>query len=149
VEVQAKAQVAQPARRLSAVSLRGGRSPFQSDAHKALATRAKATNDPFSLPLVNKRAQDRRRRDLVTAFIAGLGGPSAASELALIHVRRAVELTVAAEQTRAAMLTGAAVDLDQLVKLEGEARRAMRTLGIKLGPKPHVPLRDRIAEAAE
>ena len=70
----------------------------------------------------------------------------------LVAVRKAAELTVAAEMARAAVLNGGsnAADLDVLIKLEGEARRAVRALGIKPdATKPHVPMRDRIAAEAE
>lgn len=85
-------------------------------------------------------------------FVAGLGGQDAVSDLALVGVRKAAELTVAAEAARAAVLNGGgcAADLDMLVKLEGEARRAVRALGLKLDvAKPHVPLREQLAAEAD
>lgn len=88
-------------------------------------------------------------------FIEALGGPDVVTDLMLITVRKAAELTVAAEAARAAVLAGGscAADLDMLVKLEGEARRAIRALGLKpLDTKrveapsrsPWSPLRTRI-----
>ena len=65
-------------------------------------------------------------------FITAIG-PDAVTDLMLVTVRKAAELTVAAEAARAAVLAGGscAADLDMLVKLEGEARRAIRALGLK------------------
>jgi hypothetical protein len=112
--------------------------------------RSRATNDPAFLPPANTNLRRaRRRRDLVRMFLAEL---PVVSDLALVAVRRAAELTVAAEMARAAVLAGGscAADLDMLVKLEGEARRATRALGLKLDTaKPHVPLRDQLATSAE
>jgi hypothetical protein len=48
-------------------------------------------------------------------------------------VRRAAELTVAAEVVRAGMLTGNQNDIAGLIKLENAARRAVLALGLK-GP---------------
>ena len=117
--------------------------------------RSRATNDPLYLAHDHTgRRQSRRRRDLVRMYIAALG-PDAATDLALVTVRKAAELTVAAEAARAAVLAGGccAADLDMLVKLEGEARRAVRALGLKVetpkraeasSPLPWSPLRARI-----
>ena len=58
------------------------------------------------------------------------------SELQLVQVRKAAELTTAAEAVRARVLAGdAAMDLELLVKIEGEARRAVRALNLKTAAK--------------
>jgi hypothetical protein len=100
------------------------------------ASRSALSNDPAFLakqPL-SPRAQDRRRKDLAMAFVNALGGEQACSELTMVAVRRAVELTVTAEMTRAAVLTGSLQGLviADLIKLENAARRAVLALGIKL-----------------
>jgi hypothetical protein len=85
-------------------------------------------------------------------FLEACGGREVVSELTLVAIRKAAELTVAAEMARAAVLNGGscAADLDMLVKLEGEARRAVRALGLKPdSAKPHVPLREQLAAEAE
>jgi hypothetical protein len=86
-------------------------------------------------------------------FIDALG-PDAVSDLALVSVKRAAELIVCAEAARAAVLNGGsnAATLDALIKCEGESRRAVRALGLKLDaakpgaspPPPWSPLRARI-----
>jgi hypothetical protein len=117
--------------------------------------RSRATNDPLFLARDQTgRRQARRRRDLVRMLIDGLGGQGAVSDLTLVTVRKAAELTVAAEAARAAVLNGGscAADLDMLVKLEGEARRAVRALGLRPeaakqgapSPLPWSPLRARM-----
>jgi hypothetical protein len=51
-------------------------------------------------------------------------------------VRKAAELTTAAERLGARVLAGdAAMDLELLVKMEGEARRAVRALNLKTAAK--------------
>ena len=89
------------------------------------------------MPLASRhRAQSRRRRDLVAIFLDALGGRAAVSELQLVRVRMAAELTTAAEAVRARVLAGdAAMDLELLVKIEGEARRAVRALNLKTAAK--------------
>jgi hypothetical protein len=120
--------------------------------------RSRVTNNPAYIAgaATSQRAQNRRRRDLVRILIQAIGPE--AGDLALVTVRKAAELTVAAEAARARVLNGGtcAADLDMLVKLEGEARRAIRALGLKLDagaakplspPPPWSPLRARINAA--
>lgn len=55
------------------------------------------------------------------------------NDLTQVMVRRAAELTVAAEVVRAGMLTGnLQSDITGLIKLENAARRAVLALGIKV-----------------
>ena len=88
-------------------------SAASSPAIAKLKGRARATNDPAYVPLASShRAQSRRRRDLVAIFLDALGGRAAVSELQLVQVRKAAELTTAAEAVRARVLAGdAAMDL--------------------------------------
>jgi hypothetical protein len=116
-------------------------------------TRSRATNDVRYLPRVtNPRAQDRRRRDLITTFLSALA-PFGMNDLTQVMVRRAAELTVAAEVVRAGMLTGNQNDIAGLIKLENAARRAVLALGLKVeAPKTPRGLqraRERWAQAEE
>jgi cobalamin-dependent methionine synthase I len=79
---------------------------------------------------------DRRRRDLVATFMAALGGPSVVNDLTQVTVRKAAELVVLAEATRAGMLNGVVTDITALIRIEGEARRACRALGLKIESPP-------------
>jgi hypothetical protein len=96
--------------------------------------RSHITNDPGFLPARKPSlfAQARRRRDLVDAFTAALGGEDALSDVAAMYVRRAAELLTMAEMARAAMLNGQPTDMLALVRLEGAASRAVRLLGVKI-----------------
>jgi hypothetical protein len=99
------------------------------------ASRSALSNDPAFLakqPL-SPRAQDRRRRDLITAFLAALG-PAGVTDLTQVMVRRAAELTTAVEMARADMLNGVPTDMLALVRLEGVAARAVRVLGVRVEP---------------
>src|SRR6266481_3130213 len=96
---------------------------------RSFRVRSAVTNDPRYLPKQsNLRAHARRRRDLVEAFVNALGGKDAVNDLTLLAVRKAAELTVAAEMSRAAMLRGMPTDMLALVRLEGVAARAVRVL---------------------
>ena len=66
--------------------------------------------------------------------MVALGGPSVVNELTQVTVRKAAELVVLAEATRAAMLNGVLTDITALIRIEGEARRACRALGLKIEP---------------
>jgi hypothetical protein len=91
--------------------------------------RAKTTNDPASRANLNT-ANGRRVADLYRSYLRAMGDPTDA--VAQANVLAAAELTVAAETARVQLLAGKA-DVDQLVKLENLAARAIRRLGIKPG----------------
>ena len=101
------------------------------------ASRSRSTNSPAFLPKqpLSRRALDRRRKDLVSSFLAALG-PDAVNGLTAVMVRRAAELTTAAEMARAGMLNGVATDMLALIRLEGVASRAVRALGLKVEQPP-------------
>ena len=119
--------------------------------------RSKTTNKPDHLAALTPLRQARRRRDLVAMFIEALGGRDTISDLALVAVKRAAELTCASERARAIILTSDSVlaaDLEMLSRLRGcgGSCRAC-ALGIKADKhvaKPHPspswsgPLRARI-----
>jgi hypothetical protein len=103
---------------------------------RSFRIRSRASNDPNYIPKQpNMRAQTRRRRDLITAFLSALG-PSGLNDLTQVMVRRAAELTVAVEMARADMLNGVPTDMLALVRLEGVASRAVRQLGLRVEPPP-------------
>jgi hypothetical protein len=79
----------------------------------------------------------RRQRDLVEAFVNALGGT--VSELVGAQVRKCAELLTMAEGIRAGALGGtpqSSGDLMALIRIEGEARRTLRSLGIKVEAAP-------------
>jgi hypothetical protein len=111
------------------------------------ASRSAITNSPNYMPTspLNRVAVNRRRRDLVAMLVEACGGEGALSELAMVEIRKAAELVVAAEMARVATLNGTApVDVAGLTKLENLARRAMHGLAafglkvtkVSVGPSP-------------
>jgi hypothetical protein len=76
----------------------------------------------------------RRVKELLASFLPQ-GRPDPAT---IAQARRAAELFAAAESLRQRVLGGdAGVDLETLVKIENESRRALRGLGIQSAP--HAP----------
>jgi hypothetical protein len=99
-------------------------------AEPIMTRRAKITNDPVSVRASLNTSQGRRVADLYRSYLRAMGGPS--DTVAQANVLAAAELMVAAEMARVDLLAGKA-DVDQLVKLENLAARAIRRLGIKPG----------------
>jgi hypothetical protein len=116
-------------------------------AEPIMTRRAKTTNDPISARASLNTSQGRRVADLYRSYQRALGDPTDA--VAQANVLAAAELTVAAEMARVELLAGKA-DVDQLVKLENLAARAIRRLGIKPGAiaDRRVPLRERLRGGA-
>jgi hypothetical protein len=82
-------------------------SAASSPAVAKLKGRARATNDSAYMPLASShRAQSRGVATLASIFLDALGGRAAVSELQLVQVRKAAELTTAAEAVRARVLAG-------------------------------------------
>jgi hypothetical protein len=112
--------------------------------------RSRSTNNPAYLPRQALRPFQaaRRQRDLVEAFMSALGG--SVSELVAVQIRKAAELLTMAEGIRAGALGGApqtSGDLTALIRIEGEARRTLRSLGIKTEPPSRTAAR--VAELRE
>lgn len=79
-----------------------------------------------------RTATGRRLRDLADGFAEVLGGWSKLDNTAAANVRRAAELTVLAEQSRAHALRHGCTDFTGLTRLEGYADRAVKALGLRL-----------------
>jgi hypothetical protein len=80
----------------------------------------------------------RRAHELAAGFEAELGGNVTASQRAAIE--RAATLIAVAEDARARRLAGdQAVTLDDVVRVDGAAARAVKALGIKPGAAPKPP----------
>jgi hypothetical protein len=101
------------------------------------AQRAKRTNDPFAGIRTNT-ARGRRIADLVGAYLAALGNPTEIARQA--EVIAAAELQVLAEEARALALQQVGhADLDQIIRLQGAADRAVRKLGLNHRREPEGP----------
>ena len=99
----------------------------KSEAHKVSAGKL-----PDGLRLDGRTYAGKRVAELTAGLLAELGGNQ--SPLLAMRVRRVAELTTTAEMLRNRALKGESIDIDKLVKLESETRRAERALGIKIEP---------------
>jgi hypothetical protein len=133
-----------------AVSDINASSPRPATAGPAKKLRARRTNDPLANLEMNT-ARGRRTADLVRAYLAALGNPTDIARQAAVIA--AAELQVLAEEARSAALKqGTMADLDQVVRVQGAADRALRRLGIKAGaavPAPPTPAEYLARRAAE
>lgn len=90
--------------------------------------RARRTNNPFA-SIETNTARGRRISDLVRAYLRALGNPTNIEHQAAIIA--AAELQVLAEEARTTALRDAGrADLDQVLRLQGVADRALRRLNI-------------------
>ena len=78
-----------------------------------------------------------RRRQLVSAYVAALGGKARLTEIQTQDVERAVDLIEMARSMRAAVRAGTA-KVSDLTRLEGAADRAVRRLNLP-APNAAVP----------
>jgi hypothetical protein len=101
--------------------------------------RSRSTNNPGYLPRkpLSPFQSARRQRDLVEAFVNALGG--SVTELVAVQIRKAAELLTMAEGIRAGALGGTpqtSGDYTALIRIEGEARRCLKALGIRTEVPP-------------
>jgi hypothetical protein len=113
-------------------------------AERPLTSRSATTNKPLRRANGNTAA-GRRIRDLYRAFIAGVSNPDDACRA---QVLAAAELQVLAENARAELLAGQG-DIEQIVRLENLANRAVKRLGIKRTEAPAPTIRERLIAEAE
>jgi hypothetical protein len=98
------------------------------------AQRARRTNDPFA-NIETNTARGRRVGDLVRAYLRALGNPASIEHQAAIIA--AAELQVLAEEARTTALRDSGrADLDQVIRLQGAADRAIRRLGLADQKRP-------------
>ncbi len=96
--------------------------------------RARRTNQPFAAHDL-KTARGRRIADLAGSYYAALGNPADIGRQA--EIVTAAELQVIAEDARAlALANPGRADLNNLVRIQSAADRALRRLGIKPGAVP-------------
>jgi hypothetical protein len=111
--------------------------------------KSRTTNQPTKLAgFDNRSTHGRRRRDLIRTYIAALGGESKISPATLNDVARAADLVVLSEMKRADALRGVAIDMGDLIRLEGAADRAVRRLAIKPGTPAGPTFHELIASVA-
>jgi hypothetical protein len=89
----------------------------------------------------------KRARGLAEAFKAELGGTITAS--VRMAIERAAQLVALSEDARVRRLAGDPnITLDDLVRIDNAAVRAVRALGIKPRAEPKRGLREYVAELA-
>jgi len=108
--------------------------------------RSRITNDPARRHR-GTTADGRRVRDLFLSFMSALGNPQNANLQA--NCLKAARLVVAAEIAGARIIE-ASGDLNEMVRIENAADRAVRRLGLPAQVKDaqHVPLRERLKTRA-
>jgi hypothetical protein len=113
--------------------------------------RSKTSNNPLKRFNGNTR-RGRRFSDLLRSYLRAMGNPVEANRQA--DALAAAELKCAAEDLRARLLAGPTValgDLEQIVRLENLADRAVRKLGLRPAGKsaaPAVTLAEHLARRA-
>ena|ERR1035438_9966579 len=116
-------------------------------AAEALAPRQRSatTNGPMRRVSGNTAA-GRRLRDLYHAFLQHMSNP--ADTIAQASALNAAELTVATENARAELLAGRG-DVEQIVRLENLANRAVGRLGLRRTERPTLSIREQLIAEAE
>ena len=99
---------------------------------RAKKARSRVTNHADLLPDLDGRSSAARRfRDLVSAFVADMGGLDNCSEIKLGLLRRLAATTVQAELLEARMVNGEAVDIQTLCTLASTTVRLSTRLGLE------------------
>src|SRR6266404_5159305 len=94
--------------------------------------RSRVTNHVDLLPDLDGRSSAARRfRDLVSAFVADMGGLDQCSEIKLGLLRRLAATTVQAELLEARMVNGKPVDVTTLCQLASTVVRLSSRLGLE------------------
>jgi len=103
---------------------------------RAKVARSRVSNHADLLPGLDGRSSAARRfRDLVSAFVADMGGLDQCSEIKLGLLRRLAATTVQAELLEAQMVNGVAVDIGTLCTLASTSLRLSSRLGLERVPK--------------
>jgi hypothetical protein len=90
-----------------------------------------------------------RRQQLVAGYVLALGGADRISPLQMAEVMRAVDMTLLAEGMRGRALRGEAIDIGDMVRLEGAVSRVIRSLNLPPpGAAPVESLKDYLAAKA-
>jgi hypothetical protein len=114
-------------------------------AGRSLADRSAITNDPSSR-WSGRTANGRRARDLYRGYVTQLGGPTDPPTLALVVT--AVERVLIAENARADYLAGKVISLEDIVRLERAADKALSRLKLDRMQAPkRKSLTEKLAEA--
>jgi hypothetical protein len=80
----------------------------------------------------NERRQQEieRRKQIVDGYVQKLGGIERVNALQRVEIERVVDMTLLAEGMRARALRGEAINIGDLVRLEGALSRVLRSLNL-------------------
>jgi hypothetical protein len=107
---------------------------------RAPALRARITNHKDLLPGLDGRTSAARRfRDLVSSYIADMGGIDRCSEIKLGLLRRLAAATVQAELLEARMVNGEQIDVGTLCTLASTTVRIASRVGLERRAKNVTP----------
>jgi hypothetical protein len=107
---------------------------------RAPALRARISNHKDLLPGLDGRTSAARRfRDLVSSYIADMGGIDRCSEIKLGLLRRLAAATVQAELLEARMVNGEQIDVGTLCTLASTTLRIASRLGLERRAKNVTP----------
>jgi hypothetical protein len=109
-------------------------------ATQAKKARSKVTNHTNLLPdLDGRSALARRFRDLVSAYIADMGGIDNCSEVKIGLLRRLAAASVLAEAIEAKAMNGVDIDLSEFCNLASTTVRLSSRVGIERKPRDVTP----------
>jgi hypothetical protein len=95
------------------------------------SARARVSNHTDLLPGLDGRGPGARRfRDLVSAFIADMGGVQNCSEIKLVLLRRLAAASVLVEHIEARALNGGAIDIAEFCNLASTTVRISSRVGL-------------------
>jgi hypothetical protein len=77
-----------------------------------------------------RRKEKLCRQQFVDGCITALGGANRVTALQMVEIERASSLTLLAQAERAKALRGEAIDIGDMVRLEGALSRVLRSLNI-------------------
>ena len=97
-----------------------------------------------------RKQENARRRQLVAAYVAALGGSASVTAIQTQDIERTVDLVLLARAARAKLSAGEA-SVNDVVKLENAADRAVRRLKLPASgtAAPVQTLQDYLAQRAE
>jgi hypothetical protein len=78
----------------------------------------------------NQTRAGRHRQQMIADFVAALGGPNRVTALQMVEIERAASLTLLAQDMRAKALRGEAIDIGDMIRLEGAVSRVIRSLNL-------------------
>ena len=89
---------------------------------------------------MRRQQEIQRRRELIDGYVAALGGADRVNAIQMVEIERVVDMSLLAEAMRARALRGEAIDIGELVRLEGAVSRVIRSLNLPPPGAAPVPI---------